>query len=79
VTRITDRGRAVLAEHPNRVDMSILNEFEEYRQFRNASSRPATDGDGSAARRDDTPEEAIEAAHQQLTTALADDLLDKML
>jgi restriction system protein len=79
VTRITDRGRAVFAEHPDRVDMGILNEFEEYGRFRSAGSRPATDGQRLAATRDDTPEEAIEAAHQQLTAALADDLLDKML
>jgi restriction system protein len=79
VTRITDRGRAVLAEHRDRVDMGVLNDFEEYRAFRSAGSRSPSNGDRPAVTVDDTPEEAIEAAHQQLTAALADDLLDKML
>lgn len=32
--RLTDRGRQVLLEHPDRVDMSVLSTFEEYRAFR---------------------------------------------
>jgi restriction system protein len=37
VTRITQRGRDVLAKHSGRVDMSVLAQFPEYREFRSRS------------------------------------------
>jgi len=38
--RITDRGRQVLASHPPRIDNSFLNQFVEFRQFKERSSPP---------------------------------------
>lgn len=77
VTRITDRGRQVLQQHPDRVDRSVLNQFDEFRGF---LSRPNTPTDEPATTRDDdTPEEAIERAHEQLTAALAEAALEKVL
>jgi hypothetical protein len=37
-TRITDRGRQLLAEHPARIDSSILMQFTEYAAFLNRGS-----------------------------------------
>ncbi|MBK1620763.1 hypothetical protein CKO42_20475 [Lamprobacter modestohalophilus] len=39
---ITDRGREVLRDFPDRIDLKILKQFDEYRNFRSPSS--ATDG-----------------------------------
>ena len=78
-TRITDRGRRVLSEHPDRIDMGVLATFEEYREFRSRTTEvedtPATVPTSDLA----TPEETLEAAHQQLTEALAQDLRDKLV
>lgn len=80
VTRITERGRQVLDEQPERIDIGVLRTFEEYREFRSGGSDD--DDDGSAPSRADdeaTPEEALEAAHQTLTDALAQELRNKLV
>lgn len=79
VTRITERGQEVHAENPDRVDMNALNQFEEYLQFRGLAAEDDPTGASSETADEDTPEEAIERAHGELTTALADELLDKIL
>jgi restriction system protein len=74
--RITERGRVLLNKNPTRVDMRLLNRYPEFVSFRARAavtlpSDPTTpDGSGT-----ETPEEAIERAHHQHLTALADDLL----
>jgi restriction system protein len=81
VTVITARGRQVIAQHPDRVDMGVLAGFEEYRQFRDGSHdtsiEPATSS-ATVAAGDDTPEEILENAFAALTGALANDLRDKL-
>lgn len=82
VTRITQRGRQVLTEHPDRVDMGVLDQFEEYRRFRSGS-----DDDGSEVATttatpdtgDATPEEILESAFATLNSALASELQDKLV
>lgn len=82
VTRLTDRGRDVLARNADRVDMVVLNDFEDYRNFRHrsrddsdtddhAESQPAT----AVLSTPDTPEETIEAAFEQLNASLGQSLL----
>src|SRR4051794_22324714 len=39
VYRITERGRQVLAQHPDRVDNDVLTGFEEFRDFRSPRER----------------------------------------
>lgn len=80
VTRITDRGRQVLDEHSDRIDMSVLNNFAEYREFRSGGTSDDEPDDRGAPIGDDaTPEEVLEAAHQTLTDALAQELRDKLV
>ena len=81
-TRITDQGRQLLAGHHGPIDLRVLDQFEGVRRFRGQD--PADHAYPAASREeavadDATPEEAIEQAHQQLTSALADDLLAKIL
>lgn len=78
--RITQRGSAVLANRPARVDVKFLEQFQEFLAFRDASK-----ADGNAAVPSDiaqsrtTPEEAIELAHQGLREQLAEELLSRIL
>lgn len=76
--RITDRGREVLRQKPKRVDMKLLARFPEYKEFRaikhEQSKALKTDGDAAAQ----TPEEQLEAAHQNLRASLANDVLQQL-
>lgn len=81
VTRLTGRGPQVLAAYPDRVDMTVLEQFEDYRQFRGGTYETeeeptptieATDTGGG------TPEETLEASFAVLNDALAKELQDKL-
>jgi restriction system protein len=77
--RITERGGSVFAEGPGRIDISFLQRFPEFRKFRaHRHDRPTPDEsatrtlDASAI---ETPEEAMEEAHQRLREDLEAELL----
>ena len=82
VYRITDRGRGVLADCPDRVDLKTLAQFEELHEFRQKGRRARPD-DGEVVvappEDDHTPEERIDAAYRELRSALAAELLDRVL
>ncbi|GAA2864877.1 restriction system protein [Aminobacter niigataensis] len=80
----TDKGRALLATAPERIDVSLLMREPVFREFyRNegvltedevASAKPSEATPGTT-----TPEEQIDAAHAALTAALRDELLERIL
>jgi restriction system protein len=82
--RMAPRGAEVLAKHPARIDNAFLEKFPEYRAFktkRTPKAAGATEGpspDVVATDPDVTPEERLEAAHEELRDALADDLLRRV-
>lgn len=77
VYSITDRGRAVLAEHPDRVDKSVLSQFEEFRSFQKRSRESRTTGTGDEEDGDGkTPEELLQSGYQQVRAAIETDVLD---
>jgi restriction system protein len=80
VTRITERGEKVLAEELERIDLGLLNRYEEYRKFRSPSDGDSSIDDVPTARDSDTPpEEAMEAAAAELRDTLAADLREKLV
>jgi restriction system protein len=77
--RINDRGRQVLGDNSERVDLRTLSQFEELAEFRDAKPVPAEhDRQTTVANtdQDQTPEERIDAAYRELRAALAGELLD---
>lgn len=79
---ISERGRAVLAEKPTRLDNKFLERFPEYLAFKakRAESTVAAvvaDGDGVGTS-DITPDERLETAYRELRGRLQDDLLDRV-
>jgi restriction system protein len=90
VFAITDRGRQLLAQHPDRVGNEHLEQFEEFRDFKNRSRadgprRPQNDaapttsnepvpGETSSA----TPYERIAAAAAEANAAVAAELLQRI-
>ncbi len=78
---ITQRGRDVLSERPQRVDINLLERFEEFRQFRGVGRKApgdqapqARDASGAA----ETPEEMLEQAHESIRAELAQELLERV-
>lgn len=75
---ISNRGRQILIEAPDRISIKYLEQFKEFQEFRQASSKNRTqkvthvgDDDNSST----TPEETLEQAYQQLRDEVANELL----
>ena len=79
ISVITERGREVLANYPDRVDMTVLGQFPEYVDFRARSSshnKPRVQELPEAAVREQaTPEEVIADAYEDVRSAIAEELL----
>ena len=82
IFRITDRGRDLLATHPEGIHVDDLNVYPEFVAFRNKSGtrRGAARDNGVAeaaeAHTADTPEDAIQSAHESLKAAVVAELLE---
>ena len=83
VYRITARGHEILAQNPTRVDLSVLSQFEELRAFRATSpttgSKPTTDVESEPSGAEHTPEEQIDVAYRLLRSALAAEVLERVM
>jgi restriction system protein len=77
---ITDLGKAVLRENPPEINYKFLERFESFKQFRELRhEHPEFPDEGPyLAAPEETPEEAIESAFQQMQQKLTDDLLEKV-
>jgi restriction system protein len=77
--QITDRGREVLANKPDRIDGNFLGQFQEFNDFRARTSNPlnaeSLRGAGDEAQ---TPEETIQRSYMALRSQLVDDLLERI-
>lgn len=80
----TDKGKALLATAPERIDVALLMQEPEFREFYKNESG-ATEQDAAIAKSlataspTTTPEEQIDAAHAALIAALRDELLQRIL
>ena len=84
VTQITARGLEVLGQCPARVDMKVLRHFPEYEEFRTRTrqrkGQPEQDpGTASVAHDDLAPREAIAEVIDSAHSAVAADLLARVL
>jgi restriction system protein len=80
--QITDRGRNVLRSEPERIDIALLDQFEEFREFRSISRR-TTEGATEPERAptdasSETPEELLEQAYQRIREDLTLELLERV-
>ena len=84
VYSITEKGQEALAENPQRIDLNFLMaRSENYRQFRSATTAPATNEEADmpstpTASEEDTPEERIEVAFAELNATLQSDLQERV-
>ncbi len=79
---ITPLGQSVLQGNPSAIDNDFLNQFEGFRQFRDRSTEGETEAAVSSLPavidEKQTPDEIMRAAHQQINSALGQDLLDRV-
>ena len=78
--QITDQGRSVLQDHPDRVDMGVLQTYESYRAFRERSrirktSTATGDALGSRAVEAASPQDLLAAAIAENRAAVEGDVL----
>src|SRR5262249_26691976 len=77
--QITDRGRAVLEAPTSRIDIKFLEQYPEFVDFRTPKVEVATVlVDAPSLQAEETPEEALEAAHQKMRLGLAAELLSRV-
>jgi restriction system protein len=80
VFQITDRGRNLLAEKPEKITVKLLSRFPEFQAFR--ERRPASSDDApvrpasAEVEATQTPEERLESSFQELQNSLASEVLD---
>jgi len=72
--RITQRGRDVLAQKPERIDIGFLDQFPEFVEFHKPKRRPTVPDVPSESER--TPDEEIDEAYQGFREGLAQELLE---
>lgn len=77
--RITERGQAVLASKPERIDLKYLEQFPEFVAFRELRHERADEPSAPVdSQTDATPEEALDAAYQRLRLDLEAELLEQV-
>jgi len=87
--RITDRGRSVLAEKPERVDVRLLDRFPEFNEFKQRARESQTGGPSPSIAEVTTatesvselatPDELLRSTIADIEAALSAELLDRIL
>lgn len=76
VSVITERGRRVLNEAPDRIDIKFLNRFPEFVEFRTRKTQTGSDEGNEES--SETPEEQFESSYQSFRDSLAAELLERV-
>jgi restriction system protein len=78
--RLTMEGGNVIRQKPTAINDAFLRRYPSYVEFKHAKRKatPQTPEADPAVSEDKTPDDAIEAAYQELRAALVDDVLDRV-
>ena len=76
--RITDRGRKVLGQKPERINVKFLEQFEEFREFRARKAKSDERGEPKHLTVEINPEELFESAYKDLQETLVAEILDSI-
>ncbi|MCL2658887.1 MAG: restriction endonuclease [Acidobacteriaceae bacterium] len=79
---ISQRGREVLSQHPERITGKYLSQFPEFQRFQERDKPPASSeviqGSDVVSESTHTPDETMRNAHAQLVDTLASELLTRI-
>lgn len=81
VYRLTQEGERLLSREPSRIDMNLLGEYPDYVEWSRRANAPSSGKDTTVNPRNEaakTPEEALERAARQLSSALEADVLHRV-
>ncbi len=80
--RITQRGRDLLKKKPPKINVKLLSQYPEFKEFQNLkgtrSGEKTKDSTNTLDFAGTTPSEALEKAYENLRDELAEDLLNKL-
>lgn len=80
--KITLRGQQVVDSRPTRVDVNFLNQFKEFRQFKERSfeAEPSAKLQAQSSQNgsSETPDETMRVAHRQIDAALSQELIERI-
>jgi restriction system protein len=83
VVRITSEGQRILQENPGRIDQQLLERYPSFTEFRERTGtrRRGASTETVEATQDElaTPEETLDGAYRQIRTALAEQLLERLI
>lgn len=71
--KISHRGRKVLKEGPEEINIKFLSRYQEFIDFHKHTKKDDSNGESTVV--ESTPEEALESAHQALKEGLAIDII----
>ena len=77
--RITQRGRDLLATNPAKVDNNTLEQYPEFRAFREYNPTPADKPNTPPVPSQETPEETLESSYAALRADLGQTLLQQVM
>ena len=81
VYRSTQEGELLLSRMPSRIDVNLLGEYPEFIEWSRRANAPSSSKDTTEKQRNEgaeTPEEALERAAGQLSSALEADVLHRV-
>lgn len=73
--RISPRGLEALKKNPPKINIAFLEQYPEFVEFRSRDKEPSTSGADALQTDEQTPEESLESAYQQVRRGLATELL----
>lgn len=76
---ITDLGKRVLENNPGRIDIKYLKQFPSYAEFINPSKVENEEDTVNISMLEQTPEETLEKAYQEIRKTLASELLHQVV
>ncbi len=78
--QITDRGKQVLQDDQDSIDVKFLRQFDEFLEFQTKRNKPTeVVGVSDDRASEDTPEETLESAYERLRVQLANELIERVL
>lgn len=78
---ITDQGAQLFTEQPLRIDIPMLERYEEFRNFRSAARKPGINNESGAIEGSQavaTPDELLDQAYQNIRAEVVSDLLSRV-
>ncbi|HPF49809.1 MAG TPA: restriction endonuclease [Caldisericia bacterium] len=75
---ITDEGKKVSGMNIKKIDISFLDQYESFRDFKKRANTKGEGNNDVSNNEDSTPEEQIESIYLELKTVLIDDIIDKL-